>query len=295
MPGQSLRNSYAKLQHDLSAEEPLVSRVARGTDTSTQFHDMHLAMEVGVVLSGRMLRQWVGHERSLGPGQVWLCGMWEPHGYRIDEAPFEVAVLLIHPDHLAGRGVGRTNFLPLFLSPPARRPQVPEHLLAEGIRIGRKLISLHRGNHRLGRDWQDAMLTELLLLLLESSPDLPSVRPGSTGQSYLRIQPALEMVFTRRGFIAVEDAAASCSLGPSRFDQLFKQVMGDTFARFALRHRVHGAAHQLAITDDPVKSVAYDWGFTDSSHLHAAMKRELGVTPSQYKAARRGPEPATRR
>lgn len=287
MPRKAPEQAYVPLDHGLTPEKPFVSRHQKQKDPTVRFHDMHYALEVGVVLDGRIVREWPKWQSPLGRGGIWMCGLWEPHGYHVERAPFEVVVLLIHPEHVAHRSEDGINFFGMFSAPPRLRPRLPERHHTEALRIGRRLAELHDAGHPLLDPWRDALLHELLLLLAEEYSPSPRRGPALGLADYVRIQPALEMVFTRREFIAVEEAASACNLGRSRFDQLFKRVMADTFARFALRHRVHGAAHQLAVTDEAVKSVAFDWGFTDSSHLHAAMDRELGLTPSQYRAARR--------
>jgi AraC family transcriptional regulator len=62
--------------------------------------------------------------------------------------------------------------------------------------------------------------------------------------------------------------------------------MGITFARFALRSRLAGAAQELVSGDDALKNLAGRWGFTDASHFHHAFARHYGCTPGEYRARR---------
>ena len=109
-------------------------------------YDMHYGLEVGVVLSGRMRRYWRGWETEVRAGQVWLCGMWERHGWEALTASCRHLVLVLLPQWLA-----RTRFseapdfewMAPFLAPPWERPQ------AKGERCRSDLRSLMFGIEQL--------------------------------------------------------------------------------------------------------------------------------------------------
>ncbi len=45
------------------------------------FH-MHEDMELGICTEGRSERHIGGASLIVRPGDIWLCGMWEPHAWR---------------------------------------------------------------------------------------------------------------------------------------------------------------------------------------------------------------------
>jgi AraC-like DNA-binding protein len=71
--------------------------------------------------------------------------------------------------------------------------------------------------------------------------------------------------------------------------------MGVTFGRFALRARLHQAAHLLLHTGIPIDTIAKDTGFADGSHLHRAFVRTYDCTPAQYRKRRRATRTQTDR
>ncbi|MBC9796457.1 helix-turn-helix domain-containing protein [Sinomicrobium weinanense] len=60
------------------------------------------------------------------------------------------------------------------------------------------------------------------------------------------------------------------------FSQYFKRNAGETFQDFVLRSRLRIAASRAKFTDTPFRNIAFDLGFTDSSHLNRMMKKYTG-------------------
>ena len=91
--------------------------------------------------------------------------------------------------------------------------------------------------------------------------------------------------FDRR--IALEDVAALCRLSPTQFCRAFRQEHGASFAQHLLRYRLERARERLAHPGALAKEVAYAVGFNDLSYFAWAFKRQLGLTPSEYRAGAR--------
>ena len=107
------------------------------------------------------------------------------------------------------------------------------------------------------------------------------VRPGRT-------HPAIAHVathFDRK--IALDDVAALCRLSPTQFCRVFRQEQGVSFGQHLLRYRLERACEGLAHSGALAKEVAYAVGFNDLSYFTWAFKRQLGVCPSEYRAAAR--------
>ena len=146
----------------------------------------------------------------------------------------------------------------------------PRAALPEGLRIGllRLLLVLYRV-------WDPRPETERA----------PEVQAGRLG----RVMPALRLAYaggTHR--VALVEAAAACGLTPSHFDQVFRDAMGLTFARFEVRRRLVSASRLLTDRDLPVEAIAHRTGFTDASHLHRRFREVYGCTPGQYRAKVQG-------
>ena len=87
--------------------------------------------------------------------------------------------------------------------------------------------------------------------------------------------------------IALKDVAALCRLSPTQFCRAFRQEQGASFGQHLLRYRLERASESLAHPGALAKEVAYAVGFNDLSYFTWAFKRQLGLTPSEYRAGAR--------
>jgi AraC-like DNA-binding protein len=197
-------------------------------------------------------------------------------------------VVTIFPPMLANAAFPEAasfDWMAPFVLPPATRPQVPRALHREFVRLALELAkTLDVAPPR--RTLLQRMLLYQILLELPEVHEAPSPPRALPDDSYARINKAVELVFKSRQFLTANEAAHACALSRKAFSELFEKVMGISFAKFALRHRLQGAASRLLESDDPVKAIAADWGFTDASHLHTAFRAAYGCSPAAYRKAK---------
>jgi len=275
-----------RLMLNLTPQRPL--RVITNFDQNPQAAanvDMHYELELGIVLRGRVFRGYERFVKRIDPGDVWLCGIWEPHACRVEKGPCTRLVLSILPQMLADMRIPEApghDWLTPFRLPPARRPNVPEDNRSKMLALAERFvesIDLPDPDRAL---WQRALLMEVLLLLRQpgEAPD-----PGSNAIEFGdRIGRAVEFIFSSRGSASAKDVAKLCGITRSRFDTVFQQTMGISFARFALRYRLSSVAIHLRKTSDALKTIAAEWGFTDASHLNRAFRAYYGCTPGEYRS-----------
>lgn len=240
-------------------------------DGFTGWFDMHYELEMGIVLSGQMRRSYEGREVDLSAGEVWFCNMWEPHGFRITEPPCEVIVFEIFPPFLHLKTLNY-NWLFPFNSTVANRPQVlkpdREEVLDVCDKIRRELQAGQQDQVRM-----QLFLFQLVHLISRHSASEQAMHheEGLSGQH--RITPAMELVFSERRFIPLEEAAQACAMSKNGFAVHFGKLMKTTFPKFALHYRIRGALHEHSHSGKTLEAIAHDWGFTDASHLHKYLKK----------------------
>ena len=60
---------------------------------------------------------------------------------------------------------------------------------------------------------------------------------------------------------------------------------GDTVGSVVRRHRLAAARKDLVHTTQSVATIAYRWGFCDASHLGREFRREMSMSPGDYRDA----------
>jgi len=274
--------AFRRLTFDLSADNPV--HLFHNTIDKRQdaLSDMHYEPEVGIVLKGRMRREYEGWRADFNAGDVWLCGMWEPHGYRIMTEPCEVVVLVFLPEMFTAAVRTSIDWLEPFGCPPQQRPKVGAGDRSRVLRIAADLLESERLPGAQQTAWRVLLLQELLLML-RTGWSVPANETALNTQTYRRFEPAIRLVFETTRFVTVAEAAKRCGMGRNTFSTLFKTVTGISFAHFSLQYRLNAAARLLTAGSLPVKAVAKECGFTDVSHFHRCFSDYAGVSPARYR------------
>lgn len=275
-------------EYQLSPDSPVFAAVRMHPRPTPLRIDLHEGVEVGLLLRGEQERRYEDGIISLGPGDVWLQPMWEPHGWRTLIPDTESVLLVFLPEFLGEEMLGQVSWLSPFAVPPRQRPRVADPATrAITVAVGKELAQEIRAKRR---GWVTAVRLGLLRLLFVLSRDWEP--PASTvdatqvrATNLSRVMPAVALIQDRRpGTVTLDEAAEACGLSRSRFGSVFRQTMGTSFGQFALRARVAYAAHRLLTTDLPSETIAWQTGFVDGSHFHRTFLKHYGCTPREYRA-----------
>lgn len=86
---------------------------------------------------------------------------------------------------------------------------------------------------------------------------------------------------------SVDALARDAGVHRSHFARAFRRHFGCTIAEFVRRLRIEWAAEQLRSQHCSLSHLSLDAGFGDQAHFTRTFKRVTGVTPGEYRAARR--------
>ena len=104
------------------------------------------------------------------------------------------------------------------------------------------------------------------------------------------LAPALALLHNapeRRWTVA--DLAAGAAASRSLLDDRFRQVLGHSPIRYLTEWRMHLADELLATSDLAVAAIARRVGYDSEEAFSRAFKRERGLSPSHWRAARSSP------
>jgi AraC-like DNA-binding protein len=253
--------------------------------------DMHYALQFCIVLHGSVEVVFEGFQREYKAGEMWWVMFWEPHAYRFSGTRNFAVTVNIDLDHIGNCDpFGECNWLLPFVLTPSERYCPDDPPARESIRnIGKKLLKLW-----LRRDtgWKlESWLIIHQLILNANRHTVQSTQNGSlelTG-GFKRIKKAVDLVKGSSGRPpSLTEAAAACSLSPSRFSDVFRKNTGVSFGKFATRARLSFAANDLKSGTMAIEEVAEKWSFFDNSHFCHAFKELYGCTPGQYQKTSSG-------
>ena len=248
----------------------------------------HGCLELGIVLSGRIVLLFDGAEVSCEPGDLWLCSMWERHGWQVEELGSSTVFVIFRPDLLLDLPERDPPYLELFALRPDQRigaldGAARERFVAIGHDLAREADGQAPYSLVLSRLGVLRALTELSRLHAATTA---GVSPGASGRrvALARLMPVIRLVHEEPWRkLTAGGAAASCTMSLSAFHRTFRRAMGMSFAKFRQRVRLGYAAHLLLHTDPTIAAVASEAGFTDISHLNRAFQSQYGCTPSEYR------------
>jgi AraC-like DNA-binding protein len=84
--------------------------------------------------------------------------------------------------------------------------------------------------------------------------------------------------------IKIVDIAAHLGISQYHFGRLFKQSTGITVHNYLIQQRVKRAQQLLRESDLTILVIAEQCGFANPSHLARCFRKQLGVTPRQFRA-----------
>ncbi|MCD9023586.1 helix-turn-helix transcriptional regulator [Cohnella silvisoli] len=126
-----------------------------------------------------------------------------------------------------------------------------------------------------------AVLYELLIELLRNSEGL-SASPGLDYQE--RIRKTADRMSEKCGEVWDLDRMANdAGYSPTYFCRLFQRVLGRTPASFLQETRLTRAKQLLVLGGLPVKQVAEQSGYAQSSYFIRRFREREGMTPEQYR------------
>jgi AraC family transcriptional regulator len=233
---------------------------------ATHFHDLAC---LTVVLSGSFTEYFAGHQATCNAGSV----LFKPAGERHRDEFAGSQQVIVEPDAGAATALGeasalfdcighdRSGVAFAIASRVAREIQRPDPFSALSV---------------------EGLTLELLVAVLRAGR---GPRPTSRSRTWLaRVREQIE---TSEGLPQVASLAAEAQVHPAYLARVFRRCYGISIGQYARRVRLEWIARQLTESREPISALAFRAGFADQSHLTRAFRQRWGVTPRQYRLARK--------
>ncbi|MGH7550685.1 MAG: AraC family transcriptional regulator [Gemmatimonadota bacterium] len=225
-----------------------------------------------VMLEGSFQDVFRSRSYECSPATVFTEPAGETHANRIESAG--ARVLIIQPDH------DRTELL---------QPVVPLLEEVNNFRHGGIETLARRVTRELrAGDSAAPLAIEALILDMLAS----AVRAVAGPKDAAGPPPWLERVreLVHAGFREapkIAEVAQEVGVHPVHLARVFRQHFNIPLGTYVRRLRLEWSAERLLEGDLPIAAIALEAGFSDQSHFTRAFKRHFGMTPGEYRLARR--------
>jgi YesN/AraC family two-component response regulator len=91
--------------------------------------------------------------------------------------------------------------------------------------------------------------------------------------------------------ISVAGIASYFYLSPNYFSRLFKRIANEGCNEYIVRKRIENAQYLLATTTMKIGKIAQEVGYRDTNYFSLAFKRNMGISPGQYREQKRSQDP----
>ena len=128
---------------------------------------------------------------------------------------------------------------------------------------------------------QVSLLMELLITIYRLKPSLFSGENDKSISVIWKIQCKLEQNCNEHFSLAT--LAEEYHMSTCYLSHLFKKVTGYPLMQYLTICRLSKARQLLAETNMSITEIVYNTGFTDSSNFSRLFKREMKLTPNEYR------------
>lgn len=83
--------------------------------------------------------------------------------------------------------------------------------------------------------------------------------------------------------ISLDDVSKEVDISPYYFSKLFKEETGENFIEYLTAVRINRAKQLIAGSDMSMKEICTEVGYSDPNYFSRIFKKNVGVTPTEYK------------
>ncbi len=148
-------------------------------------------------------------------------------------------------------------------------------------RIFSSIIYEHNNTSPYSTQKQNALLLELLISIYRLNPSLFSNENDKSISVIWKVQIRLEQNCNEH--FTLSSLADEYHMSPCYLSHLFKKVTGYPLMQYLTMCRLSLARQLLSDTNMSITEIVYNTGFSDSSNFARLFKREINLTPMEYR------------
>lgn len=278
---------YQYLDIPQDVQHPVAWSINDYPHRTTRHFDIHVGLEIGIVLRGASQRWYDDCHFETHRGQIWFAGLWELHGFEVLRPGTRHLVLQVLPEFLDMSDTYTfCNWLEIFRQPPATRPRAQTAAdRAYALGVAQAIVRVIRSENPYWLVRLRMILHQFLLYFMEKQVrQSVAAAPSGSFADRQNLLPALLLVEKRpQHKVSLSEASQAAHMSRSKFAAVFHQTMGVSFGQYGQRRRLAGAMRDLCATKLKLLAIAKRWGFSDAPHFVRSFKAATGQTPQEYR------------
>lgn len=155
-----------------------------------------------------------------------------------------------------------------------------------------ELINLIMKEYKNASDFQNIIIKNALSLILALMSEDESLALASPKDE--RIQSILNYIdqhIMEKHLLSTQNIAEKFNINKNYFNQYFRKATGSSYKKYIQTYALNLIAHRLVHQDKTISQLAFEFGFSDESHLSNAFKAQFNQTPSSFKKEHRFRQP----
>lgn len=148
------------------------------------------------------------------------------------------------------------------------------------------LMDLLIAEHRKNTAYQNIIIKttlSLILILMARDADMSGIT--SADEKIQGILNYIDKYITEKPMLSTEKIAGKFNISKSYFGQYFSKATGSPYKKYVQEYALKLIAHQLVHGGKTLAELAFEFGFSDESHLSNSFKSHFYQTPSAFKRA----------
>lgn len=151
------------------------------------------------------------------------------------------------------------------------------------------LMELIIAEHRKPAEYQNFIIKSalaLVLALMSKGTEINRVKvKEDKSQEVLNF---IDQHIKEKHLLSIDRIADHFNISRAYFNQYFKKATGSSYKKYVQQYALNIIAHQWVHGGKTLSELAYEYGYSDESHLSNTFKAHFGQSPSLFKKASNG-------
>lgn len=243
------------------------------------YHDAH---QIIYVESGEISVKIENEEYRAGDGDLIILSRFEQHAISVLTPQYKRYSVVISPEAITS---GTDEYI--LSTVLTNRFEGFSHIVnmrgreEEIKKFFEKMTEEFDEKHPFYQTKTDLLLREFLISLYRNFPTLFISDINQNTMIVKKIQERFEKHYMEK--VSLSDIGEKYHISSSHLAHIFKEITGYSTIDYLISCRLSVAKRMLSSTDDNIKEIIYQCGFSDESNFSRMFKQKVGMTPTEFR------------